>query len=68
MTPLTPNLNGGVDESSAFHETVDVLKKGHLEAARRTLRAGSLRDELEDEIERDCESLRSFLSAAQVSD
>ena len=46
---------------------MDVIKKGHLEAARRTLKAGPLRDELEEEIERDCDQLREFLYAAQVS-
>jgi len=44
-----------------------VIKKGHLEAARRSLKAGPLRDELEEEIERDCDQLREFLYAAQVS-
>ena len=63
------NANGsGVEETAAFHETVDVIKKGHLEAARKTLGPSSLRDELEDEIERDCEALRSFLTAAQIID
>ncbi|WWD19710.1 hypothetical protein CI109_104174 [Kwoniella shandongensis] len=52
----------------AFHATVDIIKKGHLEAARATLRAGLLRDELEFEIEGDCEDLRSFLQAAQIID
>lgn len=37
-----------------------------MEAARASLKGGPLRDELEEEIERDCESLRSFLYAAQV--
>lgn len=50
-----------------FHDTVDTIKKGHLEAARKAIRAGPVRDELEDEIERDCETLRGFLHAAQVS-
>ena len=79
MSPLTPNGNGNalvngngngndVEETAAFHETVDVIKKGHLEAARRSLRPSGLRDELEEEIERDCEALRSFLSAAQIID
>jgi len=45
---------------------VDLIKKGHLEAARKSLRAGPLRDELEEEIERDCDSLKDFLYAAQV--
>lgn len=43
-----------------------MIKKGHLEAARRCLRPGALRDELEEEIERDCDALREFLYAAQV--
>lgn len=63
-SPYTPGPN--VSESSAFHETVEVIKRGHLEAARKCLRAGPLRDELEEEIERDCEALREFLYAAQV--
>lgn len=50
-----------------FHTTVDTIKRGHIEAARQALRQGALRDELEEEIERDCEALRSFLSAAHVS-
>lgn len=50
-----------------FHTTVDTIKRGHLDAARQALRRGPLRDELEEEIERDCEALRSFLSAAHVS-
>lgn len=54
-------------QESGFHSTVDTLKAGHLEAAQKTVRAGPLRDELEEEIERDCEILRSFLQAAQVS-
>jgi hypothetical protein len=70
-SPTSPHVaaaqgSSGVSETSAFHETVDVIKKGHLDAARRCLRAGPLRDELEEEIERDCESLREFLYAAQV--
>jgi aspartate kinase len=66
-SPPSPNATGVLQESSAFHETVDVIKKGHLEAARRSLKAGPLRDELEEEIERDCDQLREFLYAAQVS-
>ncbi|WWC94968.1 hypothetical protein V866_001820 [Kwoniella sp. B9012] len=56
------------EEEEGFHKTVDLIKKGHLEAARNSLRAGPLRDELEEEIERDCESLRGFLYAAQIID
>jgi aspartate kinase len=53
--------------SEGFHDTVDTIKKGHLEAARKAIRAGPVRDELEAEIEKDCETLRGFLHAAQVS-
>ncbi|WWC72090.1 uncharacterized protein I206_106050 [Kwoniella pini CBS 10737] len=67
-TPSTFAAQELQDQEEGFHTTVDLIKKGHLEAARNTLKAGSLRDELEDEIERDCESLRGFLYAAQIID
>ena len=72
-SPPSPNTPGASaagannEERSAFHTTVDLIKKGHMEAARNTLRAGPLRDELEEEIERDCDNLKDFLYAAQVS-
>lgn len=71
-SPTTPGANQSngwgqrEKEESGFHETVDLLKKGHLEAARVAVKAGALREELEDEIIRDCEGLRGFLQAAQV--
>lgn len=49
-----------------FNATVDTIKRGHLDAARKALSKGPLREELEEEIERDCEALRSFLNAAHV--
>ncbi|WRT70148.1 uncharacterized protein IL334_007142 [Kwoniella shivajii] len=70
--PKSPTTPAGAalveDTQEGFHNTVDLIKKGHLEAARKTLRPGPLRDELEDEIEKDCESLRGFLYAAQIID
>lgn len=54
-------------EQGGFHETVDTIKRGHLEAAKASLREGAMRDELIQEIEWDCENLRGFLQAAQVS-
>lgn len=66
-SPTIPGIGGSSNENGAFQETVDVIRKGHMDAARSALRPGSLRDELEEEIERDCESLREFLYAAQVS-
>ncbi|KAK4689584.1 aspartate kinase, partial [Tremellales sp. Uapishka_1] len=68
-SPTSPvNGNGNGNGESAFHHTVDILKKGHLEAARLSVKEGLLREELEEEIERDCEILRSFLAAAQIID
>ena len=72
-SPTSPMLERQVAAAAAagssggFHDTVDTIKKGHLEAARKVIREGPIRDELEDEIERDCETLRGFLHAAQVS-
>ncbi|GHJ85499.1 hypothetical protein NliqN6_1901 [Naganishia liquefaciens] len=53
---------------SAFHLTVDILKRDHIEAARKQVQDQELLEELIHELERDCESLRSFLSAAQIID
>jgi aspartate kinase len=39
-----------------------------MDAARKAVRRGPIRDELEDEIERDCDALKSFLQAAQIID
>ncbi|ODN94786.1 aspartate kinase [Cryptococcus wingfieldii CBS 7118] len=67
-SPSTAGLEPRGQQEAAFHATVDTIKKGHLEAARASLKEGPLRDELEEEIERDCESLRGFLYAAQIID
>ncbi len=68
-SPTTPGAGPQPADANepAFHATVDILKKGHLDAAKAAVRPGPMRDELEDEIERDCENLRSFLYAAQAS-
>ena len=66
-SPTISGLNGfGGCDSSAFQETVELIKKGHLEAAWSAVRPGPIRDELEEEIQRDATSLRNFLFAAQV--
>lgn len=57
---------GTVDGS--FNGTVDIIKSEHVNAARSSVRDPEILQALEDEIERDCESLRSFLLAAQVID
>ncbi|KAL1412789.1 Aspartokinase [Vanrija albida] len=64
--PTTPT--GSEPLEPRFHQTVDTIKRSHLDAARATLKEGPLRDELEEEIERDCEVLRSFLNAAHIID
>lgn len=66
-SPTSPMFEkASAPANEGFHETVDTIKRGHLEAARKCVREGPIRDELEDEIERDCETLRGFLHAAQV--
>ncbi|OCF38044.1 aspartate kinase [Kwoniella heveanensis CBS 569] len=69
-SPTTPSLESSqvTEAAEGFHKTVDTIKAGHLEAARATLKPGPLRDELEEEIEKDCEALRGFLYAAQIID
>ena len=67
--PLFPSLNGSPSSSSAKHgfsETVDLIRKEHMTAARSLIGNKKILAELEGEIERDCEGLRSFLFAAQV--
>lgn len=49
-----------------FYKTVDLLRDEHIFAARSSIRDPAILQELEDEIERDCEWLRSFLFAAKV--
>lgn len=50
-----------------FNLTVDQIKEDHLKAARAVLRDEDILRELEDDLDYDCERLRSFLLAAQVS-
>lgn len=50
-----------------FSETVDVIRSEHINAAKVAVRNPELLKELEAEIDRDCESIRSFLFATQVS-
>jgi aspartate kinase len=50
----------------SFSKTVDLIQSEHIIAARDCVKGKTLLAELEAEIVRDCESLRAFLSAAQV--
>ncbi|KAL4258811.1 Aspartate kinase [Pleurotus pulmonarius] len=52
----------------SFIDTVDLLRREHLAAARNAVKDDIILKELEVEIERDCEWLRGFLSAAQIID
>ncbi|EDR00958.1 uncharacterized protein LACBIDRAFT_255050 [Laccaria bicolor S238N-H82] len=51
-----------------FYKTVDLLRDEHIFAARSSIRDPAILQELEDEIERDCEWLRNFLFAAKIID
>ncbi|KAH9477481.1 putative aspartokinase, partial [Psilocybe cubensis] len=51
-----------------FHITVDIIRKEHITAARSSIRSKEILQELEEEIDRDCEWLRSFLFAAKIID
>jgi aspartate kinase len=54
------------DPPPEFHATVDLIKEEHFKAARANIQDPEILAELEDEIDRDCEWLRSFLYAAKV--
>ncbi len=70
-SPTSGLLNGFTtlaEQESApdFYLTVDLVKQQHLDAARETVSDLSILQELEEEIERDCEWLRNFLLASKV--
>ena len=53
--------------SFSFSETVELIRSEHITAARLAIRSTTILRELESEFERDCDGLRNFLFAAQVS-
>ncbi|KAJ7669382.1 Aspartate/glutamate/uridylate kinase [Mycena polygramma] len=61
MTPLSNS-----DPLPEFHATVDLIRQEHFNAAKASVQDATILRELEAEIERDCEWLRSFLYASQV--
>lgn len=66
LTPLiTPQTGQSQPE---FNVTVDLIRSEHMNAAKASVRNPEILQELEDEIDRDCDWLRSFLFAAQVID
>ncbi|KAL7284023.1 hypothetical protein ACG7TL_001297 [Trametes sanguinea] len=67
-TPGSSLAMSPVTSMPAFSNTVDVIRSEHVNAARATVRNPEILKDLEAEIDRDCESLRSFLFATQVID
>ncbi|KAG1815099.1 Aspartate/glutamate/uridylate kinase [Suillus subaureus] len=64
LTPLiTPQTGQSQPE---FNVTVDLIRSEHMNAAKASVKNPEILQELEDEIDRDCDWLRSFLFAAQV--
>lgn len=60
-------LRGAEEGPQQFNATVDQIKHDHVEAARLAVKDAAILAELEDDLDYDCERLRSFLLAAQVS-
>jgi aspartate kinase len=65
MTPATP---ASLTPITSFAATIDLIRSEHLTAARSLVRDQTLLKQLEAEVERDCDGLRTFLFAAQVID
>ncbi|BGP57035.1 hypothetical protein JCM8202_004527 [Rhodotorula sphaerocarpa] len=55
------------DDRQLFDETIDQIKRDHIEAARKIVRnSPEVLQEVEEDLEYDCERLRGFLRAAQI--
>ncbi|KAF8341955.1 Aspartate/glutamate/uridylate kinase [Amanita rubescens] len=61
-------LNEHADAVPDFVKTIDLLREEHVTAARAAVRDSDILKELEAEIDRDCEWLRTFLFAAKLID
>lgn len=59
-------MSSAPPEKPSFNATVDILRTEHLAAARSSVSDPDILKELKEEIERDIDSLRSFLFATQV--
>jgi aspartate kinase len=56
-----------VDRSDPeFNITIELIRQEHFSAAAEAIKDPDIRQELEDEVERDCEWLRNFLFASRV--
>ena len=60
------SLRASDESPQLFNATVDQIKEDHIKAARGVVRDEDILRELEDDLDYDCERLRSFLLAAQV--
>ncbi|KAI0765286.1 aspartate kinase [Fomes fomentarius] len=65
---LSLGMTSITEAAPSFNTTVDVIRSEHVHAARAHVRNADNLKDLEAEIDRDCESLRSFLLATQVID
>ena len=63
---LSLGMTSITEATPSFNTTVDVIRSEHLYAARSSVRNPDILKDLEAEIDRDCDSLRSFLFATQV--
>ena len=67
MSPLTPLIAPQTGQAQPeFNVTVDLIRSEHMSAAKESVKNPEILQELEAEIDRDCDWLRSFLFAAQV--
>lgn len=66
MSASLSSLRASDEGPMLFNLTVDQIKEDHIKAARAVLRDEDILRELEDDLDYDCERLRSFLLAAQV--
>ncbi|KAL8292009.1 hypothetical protein RQP46_001475 [Phenoliferia psychrophenolica] len=62
------SLRAADEGSQVFNATVDQIKEDHFVAARAAIKDEAILRELEDDLDYDCERLRSFLMAAQIID
>lgn len=68
-SPASGQMNGFAhffDQSTDFFKTVDLIRQQHLDAARDSVVDPTILQELEQEIDRDCDFLKNFLLAAKV--
>jgi aspartate kinase len=59
-------LRMGDETPQIFNATIDQIKNDHIQSARRVIKNRETLKDLEDDLDYDCERLRSFLLAAQV--